>query len=207
MNEVGQWEGLYGDFEFNRDFHNLDITNLEKESGWIRGEIVHAVQQVPSYKGKVLLPGEPGTLKKAYSEMLGIEQARILTAGLGKEVDYPWNFEKEPPFKGKFSLIISQAMLEHLIDPFRHIKDLMGLLEPGGHLIVHTVMPGFPYHRYPIDCMRFYPDWFEAVADRLRARVIWKYIGELRILYLYRQENVARRPWWKLLFHMSSYAF
>ena len=197
MDEVGQWNELYGDFQFNRDFHDLDITNLNKESGWIRGEIVHAIQQLPIPKGNVLLPGEYIDLKSVYADLIKVDEEQIITAGLGDRVDYQWNFEHKPTFRGHFSLIISQAMLEHLIDPYRHVHDLFSFLGRGGHLILHTVIPGFPYHRYPIDCMRFYPDWFEEVAKRLSARVVWKHIGEQRILYIFKKEKSTKRRWWK----------
>jgi hypothetical protein len=50
-------------------------------------------------------------------------------------------------------------------------------------MIIHTVTPGFAYHRHPVDCFRFYPDWFEEVADRLGAEITGRFVGELRILY------------------------
>lgn len=82
------------------------------------------------------------------------------------------------------SCIMSQAMLEHLIDPYKHVCDCYGLLEPGGHLVIHTVMPGFHYHRYPVDCLRFYPDWFEEVATRLDAKVVDKYLDDAHMTYM-----------------------
>jgi len=74
-------------------------------------------------------------------------------------------------------------MLEHLVDPYKHVADLIELLNPGGMLILHTHIPGVQYHRYPVDCIRFYPDWFEEVATRTNCQVLDRYIGELRICY------------------------
>ena len=74
-------------------------------------------------------------------------------------------------------------MLEHLVDPYKHVADLIALLNTGGMLILHTHIPGFKYHRYPVDCIRFYPDWFEEVATRTNCQVLDRYIGELRICY------------------------
>lgn len=130
-----------------------------------------------------LLPGEHNGLKSVYANLLNIPENEIKTTGLSDNVDYHWNFENRPPNFGHFSIIISQAMLEHLIDPYKHVRDLFDALEPGGHLILHTDIPGFQYHRYPIDCFRFFPDWFEEVAIRLGAIIADKYIGEQRILY------------------------
>jgi 2-polyprenyl-3-methyl-5-hydroxy-6-metoxy-1,4-benzoquinol methylase len=95
-----------------------------------------------------------------------------------------WNFEHDcPGGLGPFSLIISQAMIEHLLEPYKHLRDLFSTLDAGGSMIIHTVTPGFEYHRYPVDCFRFYPDWFEEVADRLGATVTGRFVGDLRILY------------------------
>jgi len=102
-------------------------------------------------------------------------------------VDYYWNFENDCPIHEKYSLIISQAMLEHLINPYKHISDLANLLENGGHLIVHSVLPLYQYHRYPIDCLRFFPDWFEEVAKRLELEIVDKYIRLSHITYKYKK--------------------
>ena len=196
MSEEKQWSELYGDFQLDENYNKMAITSLDKESGWIRGEIVKAVSLLPAIKGKVLLPGEYNKLKPDYSAFLNIDEKSILTAGLSKDVDYQWNFEQDPPMKERFTLIISQAMIEHLMDPYKHMKDLIKLLRPDGHLIIHTVIPGFPYHRYPIDCMRFFPDWFEGIKERLPVQITWKFIGEQRILYAYQKEKALKRKWW-----------
>ncbi|NOR88061.1 MAG: hypothetical protein GQ527_10660 [Bacteroidales bacterium] len=185
MEPIHEWKSLYGDFEYNKDYNALNISGLDKESGWIRGEIVHAVKQIKDTLNSALLPGEDNGLKKVYSNLLAIPEQNIKTTGLHSQVDYEWNFEKAHPPFGKFDIIITQAMLEHLIDPYSHVKDLANSLNQGGYLILHTVVPGFPYHRYPIDCMRFYPDWFEEVAKRLQLDISYKYIGEKRILYCF----------------------
>ena len=77
--------------------------------------------------------------------------------------------------------------IEHLVDPFGHVTALFELLGSGGTLIVQTVIPGFPYHRYPVDCVRFFPDWFELVAARVGAEVVGRYCDDLRICYSFRR--------------------
>jgi len=69
----------------------------------------------------------------------------------------------------------------------KHVSDLASLLDEGGYLIVHTVLPGFFYHRVPIDCFRFYPDWFEVVAMRLGLRVVDKQISVFNITYKFQK--------------------
>lgn len=189
--EYVKFEALYGDFRFNENYKNLQISGLQKESGRIRGEIVKTVGDIKTPILRVLLPGENNNVKKAYCNFLNLENSQIVTTGLHDQVDYCWNFEHTRPDFGKFDCIISQAMLEHLIDPYKHMKDLAASLNNGGHLIMHTVIPGFPYHRYPIDCMRFFPDWFEGVASRLELEICDKFIGELRIMYKLRKAQAG----------------
>jgi len=167
-------------------FSAAPITGLAKESGHIRREIVHFVNELASKKpiAPLFLPGEYKRVTPAYTKWLGIESSQIVTAGLGDDVDVTWNFEDDPPSDlGPFALVVSQAMIEHLIDPYKHICDLYSLVDVGGSMIIHTVVPGFIYHRYPVDCCRFFPDWFEEAADRLGAQVTGRFEGDRRILY------------------------
>lgn len=173
----------YGDFRLDRNYNDQQIKGLSKESGTIRGVIVNIVKNVDEKINRVLLPGEYNTDKNYYSELFDINIDNIFTTGIGNDTDYEWNFEEEPPEMGKFDFIVSQAMLEHLLNPYKHVVDLSQMLNPGGKLVLHTHVPGFHYHRFPIDCVRFYPDWFETIAERLDLSVYDRYIGDLRICY------------------------
>jgi SAM-dependent methyltransferase len=176
----------YGAFVTPEMITARPITGLAKESTHIRREIVHFVDRVAATQPvtPLFLPGEPKAVVPAYVNWLGVDPTQVVTAGLGADVDVSWNYEEDPPAGlGPFALIVSQAMIEHLIDPYKHLRDLYSLLAPGGVMIVHTVTPGFGYHRHPVDCFRFFPDWFEEVADRLGATVTGRFVGDLRILY------------------------
>jgi SAM-dependent methyltransferase len=174
---------VHGDFRSDHRYAHRHIKGLSKESRVIRGVIVNAVENIRGPIRRALLPGEYNSDKSHYARLFGIDEENIVTAGIGVDMDYEWDYESAPPSFGKFDVIISQAMLEHLLDPYRHVTDLSGMLNPGGHLILHTHIPGFSYHRHPIDCLRFYPDWFEEVAKRLNLSVSDRYIGDLRICY------------------------
>ena len=104
-------------------------------------------------------------------------------------MDYRWDYELDPTGVGKkkFKLIISQATLEHLIDPYKHICDLIDLIDYDGYLVVHTVLPGFFYHRFPIDCFRFYPDWFETISVKRNLEIIDKQISAFSITYQFQK--------------------
>lgn len=179
----------YGDFRLDRDYSDQHILGLSKESRAIRGVIVDIIHKLEQKISRVLLPGEYNTDKSYYVKLFGINPSDIVTAGIGGDMDYEWNFEVEPPEMGKFDLIVSQAMMEHLLNPYKHVADLSELLNPGGILIIHTHIPGFGYHRHPVDCVRFYPDWFEETAERLNLRVYDRYMGDLRICYTFQKSG------------------
>jgi 2-polyprenyl-3-methyl-5-hydroxy-6-metoxy-1,4-benzoquinol methylase len=111
----------------------------------------------------------------------------VITAGLS-DVDYKWNFEeKHPAIENKIDLIVSQAIFEHLLNPYKHFQDLADIISHNGHIIIHTVMPSFPYHRFPIDALRFFPDWFEECAKRFALKIIRKRIQDGHIFYMFQK--------------------
>lgn len=178
---------LYGDFHYGQSFDRYAIKGLAQESGKIYGGIIHFLRSLPNPPTSLFLPGENNAVKPVYAGLLNIPQDQIITAGILDDMDVQWNFEEDPPLHTQYDCIVSQSMLEHLIDPYKHVRDCASLLKPGGHIILHTMMPGFNYHRYPVDCMRFYPDWFEEVAKRLSLVVADKYIHNARITYMFRK--------------------
>lgn len=182
---------VYGTFLNGEEFENDDVPNASSESGYITGEVAHAIRSFSTPHDIFLLAGERRSAREAYSQISGIEVKNILTAGLHEDMDFQWNYEYTPPAEiPKVELIASHAMIEHLIDPYKHIKDCYGLLKPGGHMIFHTVIPGFHYHRYPVDCLRFFPDWFEEVARRLDAQVALRIASKTaHIVYAFRKPS------------------
>ena len=167
-----------GHFQDGNSVAERTVTGVASESGVILGEVVYLLTSVAKPSDTLLLPGERRAACHAYSKITGIPLQQIVTAGIHGDMDFAWNYENPPPPNMPLvNIIASQAILEHLIDPYRHICDLFALLKPGGQLIVHTVMPGFKYHRFPVDCMRFHPDWFEATAERLRATVSARFMS------------------------------
>ena len=180
-----QFRKIYGDFRFGHDYSYLTVKKLHSESGLILGCIAQFITEIESPIESLLLPGESNTIKDVYLDHFKISYAR--TAGIFDNVDFYWNFEEDPPPMGHYQIIVSQAILEHLINPYKHMSDLHRLLEPGGYLIVHTVLPGYFYHRYPVDCLRFYPDWFEEVAARLGFHVAARHIHRGHIFYKLRK--------------------
>lgn len=184
---VSKFEKHYKKFKVNENHSQLEFP-MDNESGCIYGEIAYMIASVEGQLKRVLFTGEENNSKVTLKSNINkLQKSKIFTTGLSKDVDYNWNFEKTPPKLGKFSLIVSQAMFEHLMDPYKHFCDLANHLEIGGHLIIHTVMPGFFYHRHPIDSLRYYPDWFEEMAspDRCNLKIAKKMIRNMHIFYMY----------------------
>jgi SAM-dependent methyltransferase len=181
MRELKEWEQLYGDFDTTTDYSNYTVRDLPNVSGFLAGEIIKwAMDATPR---RVLLTAENNKVKERLRAVIPCEE--MCTAGLDEEVDYRWDFEEDPPHTGQFDLIISQATLNYLIKPYEFIEHLARLLAPGGRLIVHAVHPGRHYKRWPIDALRFYPDWFEEVAHRLGLTVLRKRVRETHLFYMY----------------------
>src|SRR5260221_45211 len=69
----------------------------------------------------------------------------------------------DPTLVEKFDLIICQATLEHVYDPFAAMLKMTAMLKTAGTLVIHTHTPSFPYHAYPRDYLRFQLDWFHDI--------------------------------------------
>tara|TARA_R110000824_G_scaffold72970_2_gene185968 strand:- start:12 stop:638 length:627 start_codon:yes stop_codon:yes gene_type:complete len=61
---------------------------------------------------------------------------------------------------GVFDLVLNQATLEHVYDPWTAIRNCIRAVKEDGMLIVHTHPPGMQYHSYPRDYIRFMKDWW-----------------------------------------------
>ena len=177
--QLAYWEHLYGDFD-KRNYETYRVNNLPSESGFYHGEMIKwATELRPN---RVLFVGENKQTALSLKQIINAKE--VYTTGLSN-ADYLWNFEEDPPsMENKFDLIISQAILEHLINPYKHVQDITSFIKNEGHIIIHTVMPGFHYHRYPIDALRFYPDWFEELSERLGMTVLKKRINDTHIFYM-----------------------
>lgn len=84
------------------------------------------------------------------------------------------------PFRDRFDLIINQATLEHLYNPFQAMENLIGALNPNGIIITHTHPPNMGYHQYPRDYFRFMKDWWFDLP---------KYIAGIELVEFYMYEN------------------
>jgi SAM-dependent methyltransferase len=183
---------VYGNFEklsrADQKKYTLSYSNEHKNvSGVLVGEIVKMILDLNLNPDRILLDGDDKSVVDQFRKRFGFDKANIQTTGKQGNFDFEWDFEANCPenMPKNFDLIVSQAMFEHLVDPYKHFKDLLNLLEQGGHLVIHTHIPGYTYHRYPVDTIRFFPDWFELSAKRNGLAVKRKFLRNFHIIYLF----------------------
>lgn len=89
-------------------------------------------------------------------------------------LDTPYAF----PFPDDhFDVLVSGQAFEHVKFFWLTWLEMVRTLKPGGFIFLIAPSRG-PEHRYPVDCWRFYPDGFRALADYakiacLEARTDW----------------------------------
>lgn len=84
---------------------------------------------------------------------------------------------KLPFDAGSCDLVISGQMLEHCGQFWRVFQEIERILRPGGKAFIIAPSAG-PVHRYPVDCYRFYPDSFQAIADWSQLRLVHSWTDE-----------------------------
>jgi hypothetical protein len=187
-------ESIFGTFEklsrTDQKKYTLLYTGNDKNvSGVLVGEIVKIILDLKLKPKRILLDGDDKSIVEQFRNKFGFDETEFVTAGKKGNFDFDWDFEEDHPVNmpGGFDLIVSQAMFEHLIDPFKHFKDLSNLLAQEGYLLIHTHIPGYTYHRYPIDAIRFFPDWFELSAEKNGLSVERKFLRNFHIIYLFQK--------------------
>lgn len=102
----------------------------------------------------------------SYREIFSAPQYRYLTVDLaaGEGVDLALDDPYRLPFDDdSVDIVVSGQMLEHCEFFWRTFGELVRVLKPDGLLIL-IAPSGGPIHRYPVDCYRFYPDAYHALA-------------------------------------------
>jgi predicted O-methyltransferase YrrM len=94
--------------------------------------------------------------------------------GVDLVIDNPYSL----PFADQsFDVIVSGQMLEHSGQFWRVFTEIERLLAPDGLLFMIAPSAG-PVHRYPVDCYRFYPDSYAALADWSGLRLVHSWTDE-----------------------------
>ena len=102
-----------------------------------------------------------------YREMFSHPKIEYCGADLIKArgVDIVLKSPYEIPLPDAYAdLVISGQMLEHCAYFWLSFQEMVRALKPDGLLFLIAPSAG-PIHRYPVDCYRFYPDAYKALAD------------------------------------------
>ena len=63
-----------------------------------------------------------------------------------------------------YDLVVSGQVIEHVAKIWRWMAELARVTKPGGRVI--TIGPtSWPFHEYPIDCWRIFPDGMKALSE------------------------------------------
>ena len=82
------------------------------------------------------------------------------------------------PFEdGSVDLVMSGQMLEHCGQFWRVFLEVFRVLKPEGLAFMIAPSTG-PVHRYPVDCYRFYPDSYQALAEWCGLRLVQSWTDE-----------------------------
>lgn len=149
---------------------------VPNSSGGFLAEVIDLAQKWVSPSGQLshwLVVNEPEEAKeliaayaqseKSFSSLIEIERLEsILGVGFSSQSpEYDLcsrSFEKHT--SREFDVIVHQSLLEHVIDPIQTLLNLASLLKVGGVMSVQTCTIYMSEHRFPIDTLRFFPDFF-----------------------------------------------
>jgi len=121
------------------------------------------------------------------------------TAGVNVQAD-----AHELPFPaGVFQRVECDAVLEHVVDPERVVREIERVLAPGGY--AHLVTPFcHPFHEYPRDFRRFTPDGLKLMAGKMQVVATgWRTgpAATLLITLLEFAKLLLPWKWWRVAAH------
>ena len=81
----------------------------------------------------------------------------------------------------KFSAILHQSVLEHVVDPVMLLRNLSELIDVGGIIVLQTCNVFHDEHKFPIDTLRFFPDFFTHLSKytNLQAKEVFNENGSI----------------------------
>lgn len=116
----------------------------------------------------------------SYKTIFHHQNFSYLTADIDKNsgvdivLDTPY---KIPLDDGAVDIVLSGQMLEHCEFFWESFKEMARILNDTGMIFLIAPSAG-PIHRYPVDCYRFYPDAYQALAKYAGCHLIETWLDE-----------------------------
>ena len=162
------------------------LLKVENSSGGFLTRIIELAESA-EVEGKWLLVSEPDSAPKEISEawlntkrreLPKIDSIEKLLKSSWTSQDFSYDLCVYPIMKNapKYSVVMHQSLLEHVVDPVSVIRNLNDFLLPGGIQVIQTVNIFCSLHRYPIDTLRFFPDFFLNLGNYLPVKCINSFI-------------------------------
>ncbi len=118
-------------------------------------------------KGMKILEIGPDGNPSSFQKLVNIPEIRWETLDL-VDIHKPTHLVNEeytfPLADNSYDLIVSANVIEHVRKIWTWMKELTRICKSGGVLI--TVCPlSWPFHEYPVDCWRIYPEGMKALYE------------------------------------------
>lgn len=104
--------------------------------------------------------GRPSAFREAAPDVASWETVGLeASPAVDVVAEDPYHY----PFPdARFDAVLAANVLEHVPRPWAWLEELHRITVPGGRLIL--VLPvSWPFHQYPVDCWRAYPDGLRAL--------------------------------------------
>jgi SAM-dependent methyltransferase len=117
-----------------------------------------------------------GTYRDVFSKALFRYRAADMEAGPGVDIvlDDPYRI---PLPDGSIDIVLSGQMFEHSEFFWRAFEEMARVVRPEGFIFLIAPSAG-PIHRYPVDCYRFYPDAYVALAKHAGCVLVQSWLDE-----------------------------
>jgi SAM-dependent methyltransferase len=129
----------------------------------------------------------PGVPPSPVQRMVRDASIRWETAGI--DTTFPFTYvgtEYSYPIESDVAdVVVATNVMEHVRKPWVWIKELARICKPGGYVI--TINPvSWPFHEYPIDCWRAYPEGMKALYEDAGLSVVTSRCESLEDVHLRR---------------------
>lgn len=116
----------------------------------------------------------------SYRDIFSAPQFTYLAADIASDQGVDIVLEEPnrlPLDDASMDIVLCGQMLEHCEFFWLTFSEMVRVLKPGGYLFLIAPSSG-PEHRYPVDCYRFYPDSYRALARYANCRLVDIWLDE-----------------------------